>query len=195
MKASITGSFTLAKNQLKDLNQQENINIKDKISIPKDTVELPSGEIVQVSKYMVNQVKTVCQICLEKFSINHMHIHIRLVHNESPLQYKEQFGNHIDNIRDKVFHKCAICSQILLWEFNNIKTHMHRHKMTHGQYNKRFNIVPWKKSFNQKVKNFSNKPSRHREVSNRLPQKHAPTLENSDRKPFFFNRFCLWRRG
>ena len=67
MEAYITASFTLAKNHLKDLNQQENMNMKDKISIPKDTVELPNGEIVQVSKNMVNQVKTMCQICLEFF--------------------------------------------------------------------------------------------------------------------------------
>ena len=139
--------------------------MKEQQSIPKDSVGLQDGEIVKVSDNMRDQAKTVCQICLEKFSINHMHIHIRLVHNKSPLEYKEPFGNHIDNICDKVFHKCAVCSQMILWEFINIKSHMYKHKMTHGQYNKQFNIVPCKKSFNQKVKNFSNKPSRHREVS------------------------------
>ena len=142
MNASIQESIALAKNQNIDFNQQENINMKEQQSVPKDTVALPSGEQVKMSNHMGDQVKTVCQICLDKFCINKMHVHIRLVHNKSPMEYKEQFGNHIKNICDKVFHKCAVCSQILLWEFNKIKDHMYKHKVTHGQYNKQFNVVP-----------------------------------------------------
>ena len=184
MNTSIRESLALAKNQNNDFNQQENINMKEQQRVPKDTVALPSGEQVKMSNHMGDQVKTVCQICLEQFSINKMHVHIRLVHNKSPMEYKEQFGNHIKNICDKVFHKCAVCSQILLWEFNKIKDHMYKHKVTHGQYNKQFNIVPCKKGFNPKTKHYSNKPSKTEELKNRLPQEHDLTVENNDRKPF-----------
>ena len=157
--------------------------MKEELSIPKHSDGLWDGEIVQVSNHMGDQVKTVCQICLEQFSINQMHVHIRFVHNKSPLEYKEKFGNHINHIRDKVFHKCGVCSQMLLWEFNSIKHHMSRHKMTHGQYNKQFNIVPCKKGFTQKIKHDSNKPSRSEELKKRFPQEHTLTLDNNRIKP------------
>ena len=174
----------MAKNKLDDLNHQETMNMKEHQGIPKYTVELPNGEIVQVSNHMGAQVKTVCQICLEQFSINQMHKHIRLVHNKSPLEYKEKFGNHIKNIRHKIFHKCAVCSQMLLWEFNHIKDHMYKHKMTHGQYNKQFNIVPCKKGLNPKLKHYSNKRSKTEELTNRLPQENNLTNGNKDKKSF-----------
>ena len=159
--------------------------MKEQQSIPKDSVGLQDGEIVKVSDHMRDQAKTVCQICLEQFSINQMHVHIRFVHNNSPLEYKEKFGNHINHIRDKVFHKCAVCSRMLLWEFNSIKHHMYRHKMTHGQYNKQFNVVPCKKGFKQKIKNYLNKHSRTKEINNRLFQEHTLTLDNNKIKPVF----------
>ena len=80
-----------------DLHQPESVKMTKQLSFPKEAVELPNGEIVQVSNNMGDQVKTVCQICCQKVSTQKMHIHTRIVHNKSPLEYKEKFGNHSDH--------------------------------------------------------------------------------------------------
>ena len=49
---------------------QENMKKTKQSNILKQSVPLPSAELVQTSNVMGDQVKTVCQICHEDFTLD-----------------------------------------------------------------------------------------------------------------------------
>ena len=90
---------------------------------------------------MGHQVTTVCQICQEDFTCNQIPKHTRMKHNVHILEYKEQFGSPYNHIRKKVYHRCAVCSDLVLLESHKLRNHVSRHQMNWGEYNKQFNMI------------------------------------------------------
>ena len=90
---------------------------------------------------MGHQVKTVCQICHADFFLMKISEHTRMIHNVDFLQYKEEFGSTYDHNQNKVYHRCCVCSDLVLLDSHRLQKHVQKHQMNFGEYTKQFNMV------------------------------------------------------
>ena len=122
-------------------------------------------KVARFSNSMKDAVRTVCQICKKEVEFNHMRIHTRKAHEVGISEYKRMYGNLTENLVEAVYHKCTLCSQVILLNGDVIATHAKKHRITHKEYNSRFIIG---KKENLDVKQEENLKSKHEELMNNL---------------------------
>ena len=148
---------------------------RKRTTFPADVVQLLQPEakakrakeekVARFSNSMKDAVRTVCQICKKEVEFNHMRIHTRKAHEVGISEYKRMFGNLIENLVEAVYHKCTLCSQVILLNGDVIATHAKKHRITHKEYNSRF-IIGKKESLD--VKQEEDLKSKHEELMNDL---------------------------
>ena len=127
--------------------------------------ETEEEKVARFSNSMKDAVRTVCQICKKEVEFNHMRIHTRKAHEVGISEYKRMYGNLTENLVEAVYHKCTLCSQVILLNGDVIATHAKKHRITHKEYNSRFIIG---KKENLDVKQEENLKSKHEELMNNL---------------------------
>ena len=82
--------------------------------------------------------KTVCMICGMEMYLMRMRGHTKDKHDISITDYKLKFNIKVFKVISKVFHKCGLCSEIMLLDADTIGTHLDKHDMTHKEYNETY---------------------------------------------------------
>ena len=91
------------------------------------------------SNNMKNAVKTKCKECKNDVTLSAMRCHTKKTHSMKITEYKEKYGE-LDIIKP-VYHKCAICSAVMILDSDNIASHLRKkslHNTTFGAYNQQF---------------------------------------------------------
>ena len=91
------------------------------------------------SNNMKNAVKTKCKLCKNDVTLSAMRCHTKKTHSMTITEYKEKYGE-LDII-NPVYHKCAICSAVMILDSDNIASHLRKrnlHNTTFGAYNQKF---------------------------------------------------------
>ena len=82
--------------------------------------------------------QTACLICGKEMYLMRMRAHTKEKHGIGITDYKTKFQLQGFHIISKVFHKCGICSEIMLFDADTINTHVAKHDITHKAYNETF---------------------------------------------------------
>merc|ERR1712129_585411 len=86
--------------------------------------------------------RTACKICGSVFPLSRMREHTKSVHQLQIGEYKTKYQQTFFDIKEKVFHRCGVCSLPLLLDSDVIASHLNgnrvSHKMSHGEYNKAY---------------------------------------------------------
>ena len=91
------------------------------------------------SNNMVDACKTLCKLCQTPKTLHEMRSHTKKKHNINITAYKEKYGELKDQIMKKTFHRCGLCSFLLLLDSDEIAKHLKRsHKVSHKEYNDKF---------------------------------------------------------
>jgi len=98
-------------------------------------------ENIKISNDMRDACKTTCLICGTVLFVNALRGHTRAKHDINITAYKQSFGITKLELVKEVYHKCAICGQLLLLDSDTIAAHIPRHKITHKNYNANFMIT------------------------------------------------------
>ena len=86
-----------------------------------------------------NAVKTKCKECRNNVTLSAIRCHTKKTHSMKITEYKEKYGE-LDIIKP-VYHKCAICSAVMILDSDNIASHLRKkslHNTTFGAYNQQF---------------------------------------------------------
>ena len=156
-------------------NTPNDTKARKRKSIPADVVQLETDAKIKrgkeekfvgrFSNRMADAVRTVCQICKKEVEFNQMRIHTRKAHEVGISEYKRMYGDLIANLVEAVYHKCTLCSQVLLLNGDVIASHAKKHRITHKEYNRRF-IVGKKENLDAKEE--QNLESKHEALMNDL---------------------------
>ena len=95
---------------------------------------------MRFSNDMKDACKALCLICKTPVYLTSLRGHTRNHHNLPIEEYKKTYGNPRKDIVEKVFHRCGICSEILLHNSDDIAFHLRRRHQdtTHKNYNAKF---------------------------------------------------------
>ena len=87
-----------------------------------------------ISSDKANYVTCKCAFCDTSIVMSDMPRHISAIHNKKISIYKEYFGELVPE--KKVFHKCAICKELILFNTVFIKLHVEKqHRVSMTSYN------------------------------------------------------------
>jgi len=95
-------------------------------------------EPLAYSSNMKDAVRTVCRICDMEMILTRLRGHTKEKHGVNITDYKKKFNIQVLEIIEKVFHKCFLCSDIILLDSDTIATHLHKHNITHKAYNDKY---------------------------------------------------------
>jgi len=87
------------------------------------------------SSDMKDACRTVCRICDREMVLTRLRGHTKDKHDLSITDYKIKFNLQVLEVTEKVFHKCALCSEIMLLDSDAIAQHLHKHSISHRTYN------------------------------------------------------------
>ena len=91
---------------------------------------------IRYSNDMRDACKTTCQICKAAVFLTTLRGHTRNTHKVPIEEYKKVYGNHRNNIIEKVFHKCGICLKTVLLDSDEMSHHLKKnHSISHKNYN------------------------------------------------------------
>ena len=90
------------------------------------------------SSDMKDACRTVCRICEREMILTRLRGHTKDKHGMSITDYKVTFNLQAMEITEKVFHKCALCSDIMLLDSDSIAAHLHKHNIAHRTYNDKY---------------------------------------------------------
>ena len=94
---------------------------------------------MRISNNLKDACKTNCRICQKPFFITSLRHHTRNVHKVSINEYKKSFGEPKNNLIQKVYHKCGLCFKIILFDSDEISSHLKgQHKISHKDYNQNY---------------------------------------------------------
>ena len=129
-------------------------------NIKLDEIGAESAEVMdkKFSNDMFDACKTICRVCKLPVTLNNMRNHTKNVHGMSINSYKNEFGNHRNQIVQEVYHKCGICNEEMLLDAEDIHRHVKRHKLSLKDYNAKF-ITGSKTSPKRKLKGKSKNKS------------------------------------
>ena len=82
--------------------------------------------------------KTACKLCGKELYLMRMRGHTKDKHDMNITDYKMKFNLQGFDIIEKVFHRCALCSDIMLLDSDTIATHLNKHDITHKAYNDKY---------------------------------------------------------
>ena len=85
-------------------------------------------------------VQTTCAICQTAISLTDMQIHTRKSHNMSMTEYTGEYGQM--EIVDLVYHKCGLCSFVMIMDRKTIMNHVRKHGFTFSNYGIAFITKP-----------------------------------------------------
>ena len=109
----------------------------------------PDSEKRRLSNCMRDGVRSICQICRRSETWNNMRSHTKNVHGIRITDYKQQYGQLINTVVEKVFHKCGLCARVLLLDPDVIKQHLgNYHRISLKQYSAKYMT---KRGFNEGV--------------------------------------------
>ena len=95
-------------------------------------------EPLTFSNNMKDSVRTVCRICDMELILTRLRGHTKDKHSITITDYKKKFNIQVLEVTEKVFHKCFLCSDIMLLDSDTIATHLHKHNITHKAYNDKY---------------------------------------------------------
>ena len=95
-------------------------------------------EYLPFSNDMKDACRTTCRLCDREMIQTRLRSHTKDKHGMSITDYKAKFNLLVVDITEKVFHKCALCSDILLLDSDTIAQHLHKHDITHRTYNDKY---------------------------------------------------------
>ena len=79
-----------------------------------------------------------CQRCNYTGKYKLLQKHIRVKYKLSIAQYKQEHGELM--IIDRVNHKCKICSKIVLYQSDNLRSHLKYHLLTIEEYQEKYSL-------------------------------------------------------
>ena len=85
-------------------------------------------------------VQTTCKSCQLTISLTDMQIHTRKSHNMSITEYTGVYGQM--EIVDLVYHKCGLCSFVMIMDKKTIMNHVRKHGFTFSNYGIAFITKP-----------------------------------------------------
>ena len=142
-------------------------NLVKNIKLDEIVAEVSESKEKKFSSDMTDACKTICQVCKLPVTLNYMRNHTKNSHGISINEYKNKFGNHRDQIVQEVYHKCAICSEEMLLDADNIHLHVKRHKISLKDYNAKY-ITGYKTSPRRKLLKSKNKSVKNDSVLENL---------------------------
>ena len=110
--------------------------------MPVSTIEKENNRVIRFSNDMRDACKTTCQICKAAVFLTTLRGHTRNTHKVPIEEYKKVYGNHRNNIIEKVFHNCGICLKTVLLDSDEISHHLKKnHSITHKSYNEEYMVT------------------------------------------------------
>ena len=91
------------------------------------------------SNKMEEAVKTFCWLCDQVISLSGLTKHLRGVHKESAVEYREKFGEPKKQLLKLVFHKCGICSKDILLDYLVLVKHLRKAHRIKGAATSEYN--------------------------------------------------------
>ena len=91
------------------------------------------------SNKMEEAVKTFCWLCDQVISLSGLTKHVRGVHKESAVEYREKFGEPKKQLLKLVFHKCGICSKDILLDYLVLVKHLRKAHRIKGAATSEYN--------------------------------------------------------
>ena len=86
-----------------------------------------------------------------EITLNYMRNHTKIRHNMTICEYKDLHGNHREQVIAEVWHKCGLCEEETLLDYDFLKNHLNIHKIALKEYSARF-IIGSKTSPRRKIK-------------------------------------------
>lgn len=86
-----------------------------------------------------------------------MRSHTRNKHNMDIKEYRNEFGDPMNQMVEVVKHRCGICNEELLLHCDAITPHVKKHNITHSEYTKKYMVLSNNKK--PKIRQFSVKKS------------------------------------
>ena len=94
-------------------------------------------ETVALSDNIKDYCKTECKICGKLYNLSILRAHVKSQHGIRITDYKKIYG--LLDLVEKFHHKCKLCGQIILFEADDVKNHLHfKHNMPHHEYNQKY---------------------------------------------------------
>ena len=145
---------------------------------------------VRFSNDMRDACKTICQICKAPVFLTTLRGHTRSRHNVTIDEYKKVYGNHRNNIIEKVYHKCAICQKTVLLDSDEISHHLKRnHAITHKNYNAEYMVTKNKEKNIQKEENCKMSSSKEElSASLKIKKDEKPKASKVEKSPSSFGQ-------
>ena len=112
---------------------------------------------VRFSNNLKDAVRTICQVCQISVTLLTMRSHTRNKHNMDIKEYRNEFGDPMNQMVEVVKHRCGICNEELLLHCDAITPHVKKHNITHSEYTKKYMVLSNNK--NPKIRQFSVKKS------------------------------------
>jgi len=112
-----------------------------KVSPKKPVALMTSSKDVgnlKFSNHTRDAVQTVCQVCGSRETLVNMRSHTRKVHGISITDYKNKHGALSDHFVEAVYHKCGLCSKVLLLDPDTLAPHAKSHGITHRDYSAKY---------------------------------------------------------
>merc|ERR1719309_149880 len=83
---------------------------------------------LKISNNLAEYCKTACKVCEKILNLNGVRGHIKKEHGMVITEYKKRFKQHYFDLIEKIFHRCGICQEIILFDSDSIAHHLQGHK-------------------------------------------------------------------
>ena len=83
----------------------------------------------------LHSCKIFCGFCDKVINLSGLGKHVNNIHKSTVKEYKSLFGDPRKQIIKLVFHKCAICQKVLLFNTDDISKHLKKsHQVAYKEY-------------------------------------------------------------
>jgi len=115
------------------------IQSKKKEDTQNDDITILDNSEMKFSNSMKDVVRTKCQICKETVKMTGLRGHTKSSHKLAIADYKQKYGHPKKHIIEKIYHKCGLCNEPILLDSDEVAKHLLKyHKITHGDYNRKY---------------------------------------------------------
>ena len=151
MISSVSKMFDERKGNVKKITKQMKNIFADQ---RKKSVQ--QNKEVRFSNELEDSCRTLCKVCNASIILSKLEQHTRTKHSMTSSEYKIIHGKPV--IESLIFHKCGLCSFVLLLDSDFISQHLKTfHQITQKHYNSTYMQKRGKKSPVKNIENITDK--------------------------------------